>query len=410
VSNLPGAEVAPLPQRLRDLQRRSRAVLGNDLIRHPDAAPLHSLGRALLQNERLILSAWRSRAGNSDCSRDAAIENLVVHSHGLLDAIVQQIALCDSTARQALAGLEIARRLMALEPVRYVEVLPLCRRVFDEAGPAGALDRLVPPPGLALASLVASRAGFEAGLFVEGLTAARLLGWLLHDDRRAAERLPALVLAALLQDVGRLSSATSTAARRRRDEKRGEWLERHHPAVGAALLETIAGAPVELVLVAGQHHERLDGGGYPRALTARDILPDSATLAAATRFARLVLGLDSATASSGGAGNTPGSVAEILLAEARWGYWPVEFAGRVAGRIAAAAENSTTRSAISPQAPAQDEAVRADVVPVVSRDDDSHRRLDGREEGLPGTHAAIGGRFPSSGWYAKKMLIDPRRG
>jgi hypothetical protein len=408
VSNAPGADIAPLPQRLRDLQRRSRAVLAHELIRHPDAAPLHSLGRALLQNERLIQAAWRCPTGSSDACRDAALENLVLHSHTLLDDLVNQIALCESTARQALALLEISRRLIAMETVRYAEVLPLFRRVFDEAGSAAALDRLVPPPGLVLAPLVASRGESDAALFVEGLTAARLLVWVLHDDRRAVERLPALVLAALLQDVGRLSAATGTAARRRCDEKRREWLERHHPAIGAALLGTISGAPVELALTAGQHHERLDGGGFPRSLVSRDILPDAAVLATATRFVELALEPVKTASSTGAAENRPTSVAEVLMAEARWGYWPLDFAGRVSQQIAAVAEESATRIAISPQAPAQRETARADIVPAVSPDDDRNRRLDGKEEGLLGTHAT-GGRFLSSSWYAKKMLIDPGR-
>src|SRR5262249_50076346 len=145
--------------------------------------------------------------GNTNTTRDVALENLLRLSHDLLDSLVNQIALCDSTIRQALSVLELAQRLVALEPVRYVEILPLFRRVIDEAPPAAALEPLVPPVGLALATLVASRAGSEAAIFVEGLFAARVVVWTLHDDPRAVEGLPALVLAALLQDVGRLSSA-----------------------------------------------------------------------------------------------------------------------------------------------------------------------------------------------------------
>jgi hypothetical protein len=408
VSNLPGAETTPLPQRLRDLQRRSRAVLGHELVRHPAAAPLHSLGRILLQNERRILAAWRSWLGTSDGSHEVAIENLVLHSHGLLDSLVNQIALCDATARQSLAVLEFAKRLIALEPVRHIEILPLFHRVFDEVQPAAALERLVPSPGLALATLIASRAGSDAAFFVEGLTAARLLIWTLHDNPRAAERLPVLALAALLQDVGRLSTATGPAARRRRDEKRTEWLERHHPAIGAALLGSISGAPVELVFMAGQHHERLDGGGFPRALASRDILPDAAVLAAATRFARLGLGLDEAPTSSGAAGNTLASIAELLLAEAKWGYWPVDFAGRLARRLAAAEQTSASRTTTIRQVPAHEAATPANAEPAASPDEGRSRRLHDKEAGLPAAHAAIGGRFSSSGWYAKKMLIDPR--
>jgi hypothetical protein len=337
------------------------------------------------------------------------IENLVLFSHGLLDSLVNQIALCDATAAQSHAVLELARRLVALEPVRYVEVLPLVRRIFDEAQPAAALERLVPPAGLALASLIASRAGSDAAFFVEGLTAARLLVWTLHDDPRAVERLPVLVLSALLQDVGRLSSANRIAAARRRGEKRAEWLERQHPAIGAALLGAIGRAPVELVLMAGQHHERLDGGGFPRALASPDILPDSAILAAATRFARLNLGLDEAVPSSGAAADTSVSVAEILLAEAKWGYWPIDFASRLAQRVGAAADKSATPIATIPHLRAHEEVAQTDLVPPTLLDDGQSRRLDDKEEGLPGTHAAIGGRFSSSGWYAKKMLNDPRR-
>ncbi len=76
--------------------------------------------------------------------------------------------------------------------------------------------------------------------------------------------------AALLHDIGKLSVSNAIL------EKPGkltpsEWaVMRTHPAYTRTILREIRGFD-DLAYVAGAHHERLDGTGYPEGLTAKDM-------------------------------------------------------------------------------------------------------------------------------------------
>jgi PAS domain S-box-containing protein/putative nucleotidyltransferase with HDIG domain len=123
----------------------------------------------------------------------------------------------------------------------------------------------------------------EMGVGGEGLDAVRHAG-LIHDIGKIA------VPAEILSKPGRLSEVEFT-------------LISEHPATGFDILAAIDfGRPVaEMVL---QHHERLDGSGYPRALSGVDILPEARILAVADvveamsshRPYRAALGMEAALA------------------------------------------------------------------------------------------------------------------
>ena len=99
-----------------------------------------------------------------------------------------------------------------------------------------------------LATAIAAEMGMEG----EALAALRLAG-LIHDIGKIA------VPAEILSKPGRLSAVEFN-------------LIKQHPEAGFDILGAIDfGLPVaELVL---QHHERLDGSGYPRGLAGEDVLP-----------------------------------------------------------------------------------------------------------------------------------------
>jgi HD-GYP domain-containing protein (c-di-GMP phosphodiesterase class II) len=63
-----------------------------------------------------------------------------------------------------------------------------------------------------------------------------------------------------------------------------EWAEvRNHAALTESILSRI-GAFSELARVAGAHHERLDGTGYPRGLLAADIAMETRIITTADIF------------------------------------------------------------------------------------------------------------------------------
>jgi HD-GYP domain-containing protein (c-di-GMP phosphodiesterase class II) len=88
---------------------------------------------------------------------------------------------------------------------------------------------------------------------------------------------------ALLHDVGKLGVSNSVL------DKAGklndtEWAEvRKHAALTESILSRID-AFKELARISGAHHERLDGGGYPRGLIAADIAMETRVITTADIF------------------------------------------------------------------------------------------------------------------------------
>jgi putative nucleotidyltransferase with HDIG domain len=78
------------------------------------------------------------------------------------------------------------------------------------------------------------------------------VGGLLHDIGKLA------VPSAILQKPGRLDDDEFAAIKR-------------HPEAGVSLLRELGGFSVEVRALVGQHHERLDGAGYPSGLAGAEI-------------------------------------------------------------------------------------------------------------------------------------------
>ncbi len=329
-----GRSPVPLALQLAGLQRRSCDVLGHHLVKHPAAGSLRRLGNILLANILQLQALWWNgkSAGQTDDSAAAEMPKLMQSSHRLLDVVVSQVALFSSTARDTALLAEWGRRIVAQETVRFHALLPLVDRVCDEVRRTPVLRAFTPVSGLALTAVVESQtAGSDAATFVEGLTTARVLAWSLGDDCRLSDRLPLLVLAGMFQDVGKLSIAARRAAAPQRAEE-ARWLDHQHPAIGAALFGSVRGVPAELSVIMAQHHEQLDGNGFPRSLIAAEMLPEAAILATATRFAELCLEQGRGAETAFDYAKT--RAAQLLVAEAEWGRWRLDFARHIADRVA----------------------------------------------------------------------------
>jgi len=100
----------------------------------------------------------------------------------------------------------------------------------------------------------------------------------LDDDRRRW-----LKRGALLHDVGKLGVSNSILDKAGKLNER-EWEEvRTHAALTESILSRID-AFKELARISGAHHERLDGGGYPRGLMAVDIAMETRIITTADIF------------------------------------------------------------------------------------------------------------------------------
>lgn len=101
-----------------------------------------------------------------------------------------------------------------------------------------------------------------------------------------AERVRLVRRAALLHDIGKLS-VSNTILDKRTHLSTSEWKAVHqHPRTTRLILERVRSFR-EMAIIAGEHHEKLDGSGYPDRLTARDLSLESRIIAVADVFGAL---------------------------------------------------------------------------------------------------------------------------
>jgi putative nucleotidyltransferase with HDIG domain len=92
--------------------------------------------------------------------------------------------------------------------------------------------------------------------------------------------------AALLHDIGKLSVANTILDKKTRLTE-AEWkVVERHPGLTRRILEQI-GPFREIAIVAGEHHEKLDGSGYPKHLMAADLSIEARIIAVADVYGAL---------------------------------------------------------------------------------------------------------------------------
>lgn len=164
-----------------------------------------------------------------------------------------------------LASPEVESAVLALEPGRYE--VPLDDDYLDDIAAA-------------FGQVVDSKSPYTSGHSARVALYTDLIAETLGLDQ---ERRRWLKRGALLHDVGKLGVSNSVL------DKAGqldadEWQAvRAHAALTESILSRIH-AFSELARVAGAHHERLDGGGYPRGLKAEEITMETRIITTADIF------------------------------------------------------------------------------------------------------------------------------
>jgi putative nucleotidyltransferase with HDIG domain len=99
-------------------------------------------------------------------------------------------------------------------------------------------------------------------------------------------RLQLVRRAALLHDIGKLNVSNSILDKPGKPTD-AEWMAiREHPAITRRILERVT-AFEEIAVVAGQHHEKLDGSGYPDGLGASSLSLEARIIAVADVYGAL---------------------------------------------------------------------------------------------------------------------------
>jgi GAF domain-containing protein len=106
--------------------------------------------------------------------------------------------------------------------------------------------------------------------------ALRLAEILALDEKRR----DGLALAASIHDIGKIQVPAEILARPGKLSEAEYLLIQQHPAAGAAILAPID-FPWPVAEIVHQHHERIDGSGYPRGLRGDEILIEAQILAVA---------------------------------------------------------------------------------------------------------------------------------
>ena len=159
-------------------------------------------------------------------------------------------------------GRDITERKRAEEGVRFQ---------------AEQLRRTVEGAVLAMSRMVESRDPYTAGHERRVGELATAIG---TEMGMAGADLDGLRLAGTVHDIGKIAVPAEILSKPGRLSEFEFSIIKAHPATGFDILAGVDfGPPVaEMVL---QHHERLDGSGYPRQLEGADILPEARILAVA---------------------------------------------------------------------------------------------------------------------------------
>jgi putative nucleotidyltransferase with HDIG domain len=101
------------------------------------------------------------------------------------------------------------------------------------------------------------------------------------------ERINGLRIAALLHDIGKIYLPQEILWKPHELTDIEFNMIKNHPEVGYQILNNIHFPwPVSKIIL--QHHEKIDGSGYPKGLTGKDILPEARILAVADTIEAMI--------------------------------------------------------------------------------------------------------------------------
>jgi hypothetical protein len=184
---------------------------------------------------------------------------------------------------------EASEKLVKGQLVTPVWLVGLARRIQLEMRPKPEIWRWMPLPGLKLdRCLSRNRFISEPEVYATGIQSARLLAWLGASLPGLEDRLELLIVAALLQDIGFLRLERTARKPPSELDLHSQETYRRHPSVGAGLAAGVGEYSIELSFLIAQHHERLDGTGYPHGLNRYKQSKEVQLLASLVRFQELM--------------------------------------------------------------------------------------------------------------------------
>lgn len=218
------------------------------------------------------------------------LQELTLEVEDLLRIVTNQRRLAERLTADAELLHRILEELRGARTPRSGLIWELADRVASQAQRTEESRDWQRLPGVSLVEVLPRAAWPLAWFYAEALESARWAALAMRDARelRADER--RLVLGGmLLRDLGWLRLIPT--GRRLDDPMIEHDLRRRamrHPGSAAALVAGIADIPRRLPLIIGQHHERLDGSGYPAGTPGHLLCPLSRWVLTATRLQEIL--------------------------------------------------------------------------------------------------------------------------
>lgn len=116
------------------------------------------------------------------------------------------------------------------------------------------------------------------------VTVAYLSGLIARFMGLSDKEVKILTLSGLVHDIGKLQLPPGLLTKKTAYTREETELLKSHVAKGYALLKDTLGIPQEVLLATFQHHECMDGSGYPMGVTGKRIHPYAMIIKAANQF------------------------------------------------------------------------------------------------------------------------------
>jgi HD-GYP domain-containing protein (c-di-GMP phosphodiesterase class II) len=225
-------------------------------------------GEAIPLYARIALLAQVVDVFHTSGGREAALAEIRLRSGEWFDPAVAAAFLRvadDARFWQQLGAGDLSEQVYALEPAQHT--VPLDDEYLDQIAEA-------------FGQIIDAKSPYTAG---HSARVALYTDLISEQLGLSAERRRWLRRGALLHDIGKLGVSNAVLDKPGKLDA-AEWQAvRLHAAYTEQILSGIAPF-AELARVAGAHHERLDGSGYPRGLAAADILLETRILTTADIF------------------------------------------------------------------------------------------------------------------------------
>jgi len=139
------------------------------------------------------------------------------------------------------------------------------------------LNRILEETIMALSSAIEKRDPYTAG---HQSRVAKLAGAIAAKIELGADQLKGLYMAALVHDIGKIYIPAEILSKPAKLNRIEHEIIKMHPAVGYEILSAIE-FPWPIADIVSQHHERIDGSGYPGGLTGDKLLVEAKILSVA---------------------------------------------------------------------------------------------------------------------------------